>query len=235
MHEGIFSLMQMGKVSAALARYHEAGGLFISVLTNPTMVVSPRALPRSAIYPRRAKSPDRLCRPAGREVDREAGPAAQLPDQRIPSGTRLCRPHRPAPGTPDGDLPPHRLLRPVGPAPAGRAALGDQPVHSIGERGSVIGQNTSPSIPVRRRLLLCQGEQKVSKKERSCEPFVTTLFVSFLGFCSIIRMKEPLWSVQAVGLAPIHDCPDCRGTGVFACAESNRGIVNIAMGFFYVS
>jgi acetyl-CoA carboxylase carboxyl transferase subunit beta len=29
--------MQMGKVSAALARYHEAGGLFISVLTNPTM------------------------------------------------------------------------------------------------------------------------------------------------------------------------------------------------------
>jgi acetyl-CoA carboxylase carboxyl transferase subunit beta len=37
MHEGIFSLMQMGKVSAALARFHEAGGLFISVLTNPTM------------------------------------------------------------------------------------------------------------------------------------------------------------------------------------------------------
>jgi len=37
MHEGIFSLMQMGKVSAALARYHEQGGLFISVLTNPTM------------------------------------------------------------------------------------------------------------------------------------------------------------------------------------------------------
>jgi acetyl-CoA carboxylase carboxyl transferase subunit beta len=37
MHEGILSLMQMGKVSAALARHHEAGGLFISVLTNPTM------------------------------------------------------------------------------------------------------------------------------------------------------------------------------------------------------
>jgi acetyl-CoA carboxylase carboxyl transferase subunit beta len=37
MHEGIYSLMQMGKVSAALARYHESGGLFISVLTNPTM------------------------------------------------------------------------------------------------------------------------------------------------------------------------------------------------------
>jgi acetyl-CoA carboxylase carboxyl transferase subunit beta len=37
MHEGIFSLLQMAKISAALARYGEAGGLFISVLTNPTM------------------------------------------------------------------------------------------------------------------------------------------------------------------------------------------------------
>jgi acetyl-CoA carboxylase carboxyl transferase subunit beta len=37
MHEGIYSLMQMAKVSAALARYDDAGGLFISVLTNPTM------------------------------------------------------------------------------------------------------------------------------------------------------------------------------------------------------
>ncbi|MCC6123564.1 MAG: acetyl-CoA carboxylase carboxyltransferase subunit beta [Pirellulales bacterium] len=37
MHEGILSLMQMAKTSAALARYDSAGGLFISVLTNPTM------------------------------------------------------------------------------------------------------------------------------------------------------------------------------------------------------
>jgi acetyl-CoA carboxylase carboxyl transferase subunit beta len=37
MHEGILSLMQMAKVSAALGRYDRAGGLFISVLTNPTM------------------------------------------------------------------------------------------------------------------------------------------------------------------------------------------------------
>jgi acetyl-CoA carboxylase carboxyl transferase subunit beta len=37
MHEGILSLMQMAKVSAALARYDKACGLFISVLTNPTM------------------------------------------------------------------------------------------------------------------------------------------------------------------------------------------------------
>ena len=37
MHEGIISLMQMGKVSAALARFRRARKLFISVLTNPTM------------------------------------------------------------------------------------------------------------------------------------------------------------------------------------------------------
>lgn len=37
MQEGILSLMQMAKVSAALARYDMAGGLFISLLTNPTM------------------------------------------------------------------------------------------------------------------------------------------------------------------------------------------------------
>ena len=37
MHEGILSLMQMAKVSAALARYDQQGGFFISVLTNPTM------------------------------------------------------------------------------------------------------------------------------------------------------------------------------------------------------
>jgi acetyl-CoA carboxylase carboxyl transferase subunit beta len=37
MHEGILSLMQMAKVSAALARYQRAGGLFLSILTHPTM------------------------------------------------------------------------------------------------------------------------------------------------------------------------------------------------------
>jgi acetyl-CoA carboxylase carboxyl transferase subunit beta len=37
MQEGILSLMQMGKISAALARYDRAGGLYIAVLTDPTM------------------------------------------------------------------------------------------------------------------------------------------------------------------------------------------------------
>jgi acetyl-CoA carboxylase carboxyl transferase subunit beta len=37
MQEGILSLMQMAKVSAAIARYDQAGGLYISILTNPNM------------------------------------------------------------------------------------------------------------------------------------------------------------------------------------------------------
>ena len=37
MYEGLYSLMQMAKTSAALCRHDRAGCLFISVLTNPTM------------------------------------------------------------------------------------------------------------------------------------------------------------------------------------------------------
>ncbi|MFA5142539.1 MAG: acetyl-CoA carboxylase, carboxyltransferase subunit beta [Candidatus Omnitrophota bacterium] len=37
MYEGLYSLMQMAKTSAALCRHDRAGGLFISVLTDPTM------------------------------------------------------------------------------------------------------------------------------------------------------------------------------------------------------
>jgi len=36
LHEGVVSLGQMAKTSAALAKFDEAGGLFISVLTDPT-------------------------------------------------------------------------------------------------------------------------------------------------------------------------------------------------------
>ena len=36
MQEGIISLMQMAKTSAAIKKFHEAGGLYIAVLTDPT-------------------------------------------------------------------------------------------------------------------------------------------------------------------------------------------------------
>lgn len=37
MQEGVFSLMQMAKTSAAIARFQEAGGLYISILTDPSL------------------------------------------------------------------------------------------------------------------------------------------------------------------------------------------------------
>ena len=37
MYEGMFSLMQMAKTSAALGKHNKAGRIFISILTNPTM------------------------------------------------------------------------------------------------------------------------------------------------------------------------------------------------------
>ena len=36
MQEGIYSLMQLAKISAKLARFSEGGGLYISILTDPT-------------------------------------------------------------------------------------------------------------------------------------------------------------------------------------------------------
>ena len=36
MQEGAYSLMQMAKISSKLARYSEMGGLYITVLTDPT-------------------------------------------------------------------------------------------------------------------------------------------------------------------------------------------------------
>jgi len=37
MQESILSLMQMAKTSSALARFHDKGGLFISIFTDPTL------------------------------------------------------------------------------------------------------------------------------------------------------------------------------------------------------
>ena len=37
MQEGVFSLMQMAKTSAAIAQFQKAGGLYISILTDPSL------------------------------------------------------------------------------------------------------------------------------------------------------------------------------------------------------
>src|SRR5262249_51366292 len=37
LHEGILSLMQLAKIAAALARHRSSGGLYISIVTSPTI------------------------------------------------------------------------------------------------------------------------------------------------------------------------------------------------------
>ncbi len=66
MQEGIFSLMQMAKISAALARHDEAGLLYISVLTDPTTggVTASFAMEGDIIL----SEPDALVGFAGRRV-----------------------------------------------------------------------------------------------------------------------------------------------------------------------
>ena len=66
MQEGIFSLMQMAKVSAALARHDEAGLLYISILTDPTTggVTASFAMEGDIIL----SEPDALVGFAGRRV-----------------------------------------------------------------------------------------------------------------------------------------------------------------------
>ncbi len=90
MHEGILSLMQMAKVSAALARFDAAGGLFISVLTNPTMggVAASFRLPGRFCLCGTA-GVDRLCRPADDQGDATHRVAQRVSDQRVPAGTWL--------------------------------------------------------------------------------------------------------------------------------------------------
>lgn len=66
MQEGIFSLMQMAKISAAIAKHDDAGLLYITVLTNPTTggVTASFAMDGDIIL----SEPDALVGFAGRRV-----------------------------------------------------------------------------------------------------------------------------------------------------------------------
>ena len=62
MYEGILSLMQMAKTSAALARLAEARIPFFSVLTNPTMAgVMASYASLGDVIPSRTQSINRIC------------------------------------------------------------------------------------------------------------------------------------------------------------------------------
>ena len=85
MQEGIVSLMQMAKTSAALKRHHEAGQLFISVLYRSNHRRSDCKLCHAGrYYYRRASCPDRLCRPQGHRADHRTEAARGLSESRVP-------------------------------------------------------------------------------------------------------------------------------------------------------
>lgn len=66
MQEGILSLMQMAKTSAALERFSQKGGLYISVAHPPHHRRRHRQLCQpGGHHAGRARRPDRLRRPAG--------------------------------------------------------------------------------------------------------------------------------------------------------------------------
>ena len=112
MQEGILSLMQMAKVSAALARYDQAGGLYISILTNPTMggVAASFALQGDITL----AEPGALIGFAGKRtiwntVRLELPEGFQTSEFLLQA--RLRRPHRPPQGPAHRGGPDHRLLR----------------------------------------------------------------------------------------------------------------------------
>ena len=91
MQEGILSLMQMAKTSAALARFSEKGLLYISVFTDPTTGGVHCQFRLSGRYhPGGARRSDRLCRSPGHPADHRPDPAGGLPAGGVPGGARLC-------------------------------------------------------------------------------------------------------------------------------------------------
>ena len=98
MHEGIFSLMQMAKVSTALGRYRRRRRPVHQRADPPDDGRRRRQLRLAGrLHPRRAQGPDRLRRPARHRADRPRPAAPGLPDQRVPAGARLHRPDRAPP------------------------------------------------------------------------------------------------------------------------------------------
>ena len=144
MHEGIFSLMQMAKVSTALGRYHAAGGLYLSVLTHPTMGgVAASFASLGRFHPRRAQGTDRLRRPARHRADR-TGPAPRgFSDQRIPPRAWIHRQDRPPEGPPEHDRPAHYLRHALITAASRRGTV-DRSRKVIGRQG--IAYPMDPSI-----------------------------------------------------------------------------------------
>ena len=95
MQEGVLSLMQMAKTSAALGRLREAGLPYLSILLHPTTggVAASFAMLGDVII----AEPKALIGFAGRARHPEHHPpaaAGRLPARRVPARARLPRRHR---------------------------------------------------------------------------------------------------------------------------------------------
>lgn len=92
MQEGILSLMQMAKTSAALARFSEKGLLYISVLTDPTTGgVTASFASLGDIILAEPGGAHRLCRAPGHSADHRRNSAGGLPAGRVSGRARFCR------------------------------------------------------------------------------------------------------------------------------------------------
>jgi acetyl-CoA carboxylase carboxyl transferase subunit beta len=90
MEEGILSLFQMAKTSAAIKRLQDAGGVYIAILTNATMGGSMASWASTGRYHDcRAQGSAGLCGPARDCADGAPGTAPGLPDFRVPARARL--------------------------------------------------------------------------------------------------------------------------------------------------
>ena len=88
MQEGILSLMQMAKVSAAVKRHSDAGNLYLTILTDPTLggVSASFAFLGDIIV---AEGAHRLRRSARDRADHPPEAAGKLPARRISAGKGL--------------------------------------------------------------------------------------------------------------------------------------------------
>jgi acetyl-CoA carboxylase carboxyl transferase subunit beta len=94
MMEGIVSLMQLAKVSTALARLDDAGVPYISVLTDPTTggVTASFAM-LGDLEHRRTWRADRFCWPSRNRADDPAKAAGRFPAIGVPAAARVPRRH----------------------------------------------------------------------------------------------------------------------------------------------
>ena len=88
MQEGMVSLMQMAKTSAALKRHSDAGLLYISVLTDPTTGgVTAKFCNAGRYYSGRAECFNRICRAKSNRADNRPEASKRFSESRISSGT----------------------------------------------------------------------------------------------------------------------------------------------------